>query len=39
MGAVLAILEVERPGSGLRMRGYLELAVPGVQVTAAEVHG
>ncbi|HEY0410558.1 MAG TPA: hypothetical protein VGE42_09860 [Candidatus Dormibacteraeota bacterium] len=36
MGAALAILEVERPG--LRVRGYLELVVPGVEVTAAEVH-
>jgi hypothetical protein len=36
MGAVFAILEVERPG--LRVRGYLELEVPGVEVTAAEVH-
>ena len=35
MGAALAILEVERPG--LRVRGYLELEVPGVEVTAAEV--
>jgi hypothetical protein len=37
MGAVLAILEVERPDSGPRVRGYLELAVPGVRVTATEV--
>ncbi len=37
IGAVLAILKVERPGSGVRVRGYLELAVPGVEVTAAEV--
>jgi hypothetical protein len=35
MGATLAILEVERPG--LRVRGYLELLVPGVEVTTAEV--